>query len=105
MGVHARHTRTAYPVCLDGGRVGFIVAVGGVNPILAGGGRDACLRSFAVFPALSGLQGNRFALQRAESLTDYLAGNRVAVACHWLCGVVWKPTIAKAWNRLNLEAA
>ena len=31
---------------------------------------------------------------------DYLAGNRVAVACHRLCGVVWKPTIAKAWNRL-----
>ena len=104
MGVHARHTHTTYPVCLDGGRVGFIVAAGGANLILAGGGRDACLRHFAVFPALSGLQGNRFALQRAESLADYLAGNRVAVACHRLCGVVWKPTIAQAQNRLMYEA-
>ena len=96
MGVHARHTRTTCPVCLDGGRIGFVAAAGGANPILAG---SVCIRPFAVFPALPSLQGNRFALQRAESLADYLAGNRVAVACHWLCGVVWKPTIAQAWNR------
>ena len=104
MGVHARHTRAACPVCLDGGRVGFIIAAGGANLILAGGGRDVCLRPFAVFPALSGLQGNWFALQRAESIADYLAGNRVAVACHRLWGVFWKQTIAQAWNRLKLEA-
>ena len=62
MGIHTRDSRSACFVCLDGGRVGFIVAAGGANPILAGGGRDVCLRPFAVFPALPSLQGKRAAL-------------------------------------------